>query len=64
MAIGERGSAAQATMALLKLAKEIADSVVGEADQATVRAVFERLCMETDDLAGAEPAPASSATMH
>lgn len=51
MAIGEKGSAAQATMALLKLAKEIADGVVGEADQATVRAVFDRLCLESDDRA-------------
>ncbi|MGB3432413.1 hypothetical protein [Achromobacter sp.] len=40
-------------MALLKLAKEIADGVVGDADQATVRAVFDRLCLETD--MGPEP---------
>lgn len=53
MAIGGQGRAAQATMALLKLAKEIADAVVGDADQATVRAVFDRLCLETD--MGPEP---------
>lgn len=40
--------AAQTTLALLKIAKGIADTVVGDADQATVRAVFDRLCMETD----------------
>ncbi|SSW67262.1 hypothetical protein AVE30378_02532 [Achromobacter veterisilvae] len=51
-------------MALLKLAKEIADGVVGDADQATVRAVFERLCMETDDRADAEPARSAPATLH
>ncbi|WP_258129215.1 hypothetical protein [Achromobacter anxifer] len=51
-------------MALLKVAKEIADNVVGEADQATVRAVFDRLCMETDDRADGEPPPAASASLH
>ena len=40
--------AAQATLALLKIAKGLADSVVGDADQATVRAVFDRLCYEAD----------------
>ena len=49
MEIKGKGQAAQATLALLKLAKEIADHVLGDADQATVRAVFDRLCMETDD---------------
>lgn len=34
---------AQTTLALLKLAKKIADAVVGDADQATVRSVFDRL---------------------
>ena len=64
MANGERGNAAQVTTALLKLAKEIADGVVGDADQATVRAVFERLCLETD--MGAEPGPPgpTAATLH
>lgn len=64
MAIGEKGSAAQATMALLKLAKEIADQVVGDADQTTVRAVFDRLCLETDDRADAEPGRAAPAMLH
>lgn len=64
MDVREKGGAAQATMALLKLAKEIADGVVGDADQATVRAVFERLCMETDDRADAEPARSAPATLH
>ena len=64
MAIGEKGNAAQATMAVLKLAKEIADGAVGEADQATVRAVFERLCVETDDRAGVEPTQTAPAGLH
>ncbi|CAB3862946.1 hypothetical protein LMG26858_02317 [Achromobacter anxifer] len=64
MDVRGKGDAAQATMALLKLAKEIADHVVGDADQATVRAVFDRLCMETDDRAGVGPAPAAPASMH
>ncbi|WP_313377977.1 hypothetical protein [Achromobacter insolitus] len=59
-----KDEAAQATFALLKLAKEIADSVVGEADQATVRAVFDRLCMETDDRADGEPPPPASVSLH
>lgn len=56
--------AAQATLALLKIAKELADAVVGDADQATVRAVFDRLCMETDAHAEGETSPATSATVH
>lgn len=65
MANGERGNAAQATLALLKLAKEIADHVVGDADHATVRAVFDRLCLETDDRTEVEPARvAPPATLH
>lgn len=64
MAIGERGSAAQATMALLKLAKEIADTVVGDADQATVRAVFDRLCMESDLRSDSEASTGAAATVH
>ncbi|WP_243759446.1 hypothetical protein [Achromobacter insolitus] len=51
-------------MALLKLAKEIANQVVGDADQTTVRAVFDRLCLETDDRADAEPGRAAPATLH
>lgn len=51
-------------MAVLKLAKEIADGAVGEADQATVRAVFERLCVETDDRAGVEPTQTAPAGLH
>ncbi|EHK65272.1 hypothetical protein [Achromobacter arsenitoxydans] len=64
MAIGERGRAERATQALLKLAKEIADSVIGEADQATVRAVFDRLCMETDTGPDLEPAAQQTTTYH
>ncbi|MCD0496912.1 hypothetical protein LP085_08645 [Achromobacter sp. MY14] len=56
--------AAQATLALLKLAKEIADAVVGDADQATVRAVFDRLCLETDYRADTEPPPVAATGVH
>lgn len=51
-------------MALLKLAKEIADTVVGDADQATVRAVFDRLCMESDMGSDSEALPGAAATVH
>lgn len=64
MDVGEKDDAAQATMALLKRAKEIADRVVGDADQATVRAVFDRLCMETDDRADAVSATATPGIVH
>lgn len=64
MDVREKGDAAQATMALLKLAKEIADGVVGDADQATVRAVFDRLCMETDDRADAASAATAPELVH
>ncbi len=64
MANGERGNAAQVTTALLKLAKEIADGVIGDADQATVRAVFERLCLETDMGSEPEPPRPTAATLH
>jgi len=56
--------AAQATLALLKIAKELADSVVGDADQATVRAVFDRLCLETDYRADMEPTPVAATGVH
>jgi hypothetical protein len=56
--------AAQATLALLKLAKEIADAVVGDADQATVRAVFDRLCLESDTRLDVEPVSGVPATCH
>lgn len=56
--------AAQATLALLKIAKGIADTVVGDADQATVRAVFDRLCLETDCRADLEAQPAGTASVH
>ncbi|WP_315136734.1 hypothetical protein [Achromobacter marplatensis] len=56
--------AAQATLALLKIAKGIADTVVGDADQATVRAVFDRLCLETDYHGDADPERAAPATLH
>lgn len=55
--------AAQATLALLKTAKELANAVVGDADQATVRAVFDRLCMEIDIRVGEVSAPDAS-TVH
>lgn len=56
--------AAQATLALLKIAKGLADSVVGDADQATVRAVFDRLCMETDCRADTEPVHGCNGLVH
>jgi len=56
--------AAQATLALLKIAKELADSVVGDADQATVQAVFDRLCMETDCRADTEPVRGCNGLVH
>ena len=46
--------AAQATLALLKLAKDIADNALGHAEEATVREVFMRLCYETDARMDAE----------
>ena len=64
MAIGERGRPAQATVALLKLAKEIADHVVGDADHATVRAVFDRLCLETDVCPETGPMRVAPGTLH
>lgn len=56
--------AAQATLALLKIAKGIADTVVGDADQATVRAVFDRLCLETDCRADSEAASVAASAVH
>lgn len=56
--------AAQATLALLKIAKELADSVVGDADQATVRAVFDRLCLEADYRADSDTPPVAGAAVH
>lgn len=56
--------AAQATLALLKIAKGIADTVVGDADQATVCAVFDRLCLETDCRADLEAQPVGTALVH
>jgi len=56
--------AAQATLALLKIAKGIADTVVGDADQATVRAVFDRLCLEIDCRADLEVQPVGTALVH
>jgi len=56
--------AAQATLALLKIAKGIADRVVGDADQATVRAVFDRLCLETDCRADTEPPLVGASAVH
>ncbi len=56
--------AAQATLALLKIAKGIADTVVGDADQATVRAVFDRLCLEVDYSADSEPPSVAASPVH
>lgn len=64
MDVRGNGDAAQATMALLKLAKEIADGVVGDADQATVRAVFDRLCLETDITAARGEVAADQGLLH
>lgn len=64
MGIKMEDGAAQTTLALLKLAKEIADTVVGDADQATVQAVFDRLCLETDCRADTEPAPVVASAVH
>ncbi|CAB3916093.1 hypothetical protein LMG1861_05090 [Achromobacter piechaudii] len=56
--------AAQATLALLKIAKGIADTVVGDADLATVRAVLDRLSMETAVRAESEPTQTPSIKVH
>lgn len=56
--------AAQATLALLKLAKGIADTVVGDADEATVRAVFDRLCLEKDCRSDEAPTDGCNGLMH
>lgn len=56
--------AAQATLALLIIAKAMADQVVGDADQATVRAVFDRLCLETDCRSDAEPVRGCNGLIH
>lgn len=62
MGIGD--PAAQATRALLQLARDIAVGVLGSAEEGTVREVFARLCYETDARAEGEPGPASAATRH
>lgn len=64
MDINGKSGAAQATLALLKIAKGIADCVVGDADQATVRAVFDRLCLETDCRADTEAPPVEATAVH
>lgn len=64
MDINGKSAAVQATMGLLKLAKQIADSVVGEADQETVRAVFDRLCMENDMRPEPDPTGTVAVTHH
>ena len=59
------GAAAQATRALLQLARNIAEGVLGSAAEETVREVFARLCYETD--MREEPtaaAPAEDSTWH
>ena len=60
---GER-DAAQATRALLQLAKSIAESVLGQASEETVREVFGRLCYEVDSRTVGVSAPESAATWH
>lgn len=64
MGVKMEDGAAQATLALLKAAKELANAVVGDADQATVRAVFDRLCLETDCRADTEPPPVAASAIH
>jgi len=65
MGVKVEDGAAQATLALLKIAKELADSVVGDADQATVRSVFDRLCYEADFRSDCvEPETAQPGTFH
>ena len=60
---GER-DAAQATRALLQLAKSIAESVLGQASEETVREVFGRLCCEVDARGDVEPTRELAATRH
>lgn len=63
MGIGD--PAAQATRALLQLARDIAVGVLGSAEEGTVREVFARLCYETDTRAPtAEMESAGPATLH
>ncbi|WP_238912513.1 hypothetical protein [Achromobacter xylosoxidans] len=62
MGIGD--PAAQATRALLQLARDIAVGVLGSAEEGTVREVFARLCYEADVRSEGEPGPASAATRH
>jgi hypothetical protein len=64
MGIKMEDGAAQTTLALLKLAKEIADAVVGDGDQATVRAVFDRLCMEVDARTEGETLATTPVALH
>jgi len=56
--------AAQATLALLQLAKELADNAFGQAEEATVREVFMRLCYETDARMDTEPGRELTVTRH
>lgn len=63
MGIGD--PAAQATRALLQLARDIAVGVLGSAEEGTVREVFARLCYEADTRAtSAEMEAAGPATLH
>lgn len=56
--------AAQATLALLKIAKEIADNAFGTAEEATVREVFSQLCYESDARRAEEPDRELDSTRH
>ncbi|CAB3660269.1 hypothetical protein LMG26696_03333 [Achromobacter pulmonis] len=57
--------AAQATRALLQLARDIAVGVLGSADAETVREVFARLCYEADTRANCADAEAAGpSTVH
>lgn len=58
------GAAACATQTLLQLAKEIAAKAFGQAEEATVREVFMRLCYETDTRFDAEPNRELNVTLH
>lgn len=57
-------AAAQTTRALLRLARDIADGVLGNAAEETVREVFARLCYEADARAEVEPPLLIAPTRH
>lgn len=63
--MGMGDPAAQATRALLQLARDIAVGVLGSAEEGTVREVFARLCYEADARATSTEMDAGGpATLH